>query len=630
MLGGIVSAPVAVDRWGIQEGYHDTRGQWRSLSPEARAAIAAAMGVDDGAAAGAEADPVRVAPAGQPWPLPAGHEVVLEDGTRLGALAELPPDVPAGYHALHPPDGGPAVRLLVAPPRCFLPEGFRTWGWAAQLYGARSAASWGIGDLGDLGRLARWSAGELGAGAVLLNPLGAALPLPQQQPSPYFASSRCYRSPLYLRIEDVPGAAEAGLDLGPLARAGAALNERPHVDRDAVFGLKMAALERLWARFGGDPRFDAYAAGQGELLRRFAAFNALAERHGSGWQLWPEEHRHPDRPGARSFARAHADRVRFHQWVQWLLDEQLASASRSLRVFHDYPIGFDPGGADAWTFQDLLAADVTVGAPPDPFSAGGQDWGLPPFVPHRLRAAGYEPLALSLRASLRHAGGLRIDHVMGLWRLFWVPRALSAAEGGYVRHRADEMLAVLAIESHRAGAVIVGEDLGTVEEGVREAMAARRILSCCLLWFDPRHPSDYPEGALASVTTHDLPTVAGLWTGADLDEQRRLGLAVNEEDTRGIRDRLRERAGIAEDAGAAEAVERTHALLARAPSAVVMATLEDALAVAERPNVPGTTTERPNWCIALPGGLEALEEAPLPRRLAEVLARREAPAPHDA
>jgi 4-alpha-glucanotransferase len=626
MLGDAMPTSIPVDSWGIQDGYHDARGQWCPVSPESRAALREAMGGDEVAPGIAGRDSVVVVLAGEPSALPADRELVLEDGTALGALDALPPDVPIGYHALHSSDGGATVRLLVAPPRCYRPDGMRMWGWAAQLYALRSQASWGIGDLGDLGRLARWSAAELGAGAILINPIGATLPLPTQQPSPYFASSRCYRSPLYLRIEEVPGATEARLDLTPLAAAAAALNREPHIDRDAVFRLKMDALRRLWARFGDDPRFEAYCRGQGALLRRFAAFNALAEHHGSGWSLWPEEHRHPDRPGVRRFVEAHGAEVRFHQWLQWLLDEQLAAASRELLVFHDFPAGFDLGGADAWAWQDLLAVDATIGAPPDPFNAAGQDWGLPPFVPHRLRAAGYEPLAQSLRAALRHAGGLRIDHVMGLWRLFWIPRGLTAAEGAYVRHRADELLAVVAIESERARAIIVGEDLGTVEEGVREEMVARHILSCCLLWFDTRHPSEYPAGALAAVTTHDLPTIAGLWTGADLDEQRRLGLTVNEEDTRQVRERLRDRAGIPEGAAPAEVVERTYALLAHAPSAIVMATLEDALAVGERPNVPGTTTERANWSLALPGGLEAVERAPLPRRIAEALARREAPA----
>jgi 4-alpha-glucanotransferase len=633
MLGGVMPTSIPVDHWGIQDGYHDATGQWRPVSPETRTALREAMAWAGTAAAGDERDSpaephsVVVALAGEPAPLPPGYELTLEDGTVLGDLGALPSDTPIGYHRLHPAAGGAAIHLLVAPARCYRPDDLRIWGWAAQLYALRSAQSWGIGDLGDLGRLARWSAAELGAGAILVNPLGATLPLPTQQPSPYFASSRCYRNPLYLRIEDVPGAAEARLDLASLAAAGAALNRGLRIDRDAVFRVKMDALRRLWARFGQDPRFEAYCREQGELLRRFSAFNALAERHGSGWSLWPEEHRHPDGPDVQRFVADHVREVRFHQWLQWLLDEQMAAASRGLRVFQDLPVGFDLGGADAWMWQDLLAPEVTIGAPPDPFNAAGQDWGLPPFVPHRLRAAGYEPLAQSLRAVLRHAGGVRIDHVMGLWRLFWIPRGRDADEGAYVRYRADEMLAVVAIESQRARAIIVGEDLGTVEDGVREEMTARHILSCCLLWFDMRHPSQYPAGALTSVTTHDLPTIAGLWTGADLDEQRRLGLAVSEEDMRQVRERVAERACIPEGAAPDEVVERTYVLLGEAPSAIVMATLEDALAVSERPNIPGTTTERANWAIALPGGLEAVERAALPRRIAAALARGAAPAP---
>lgn len=614
-----MSTPATVDRWGIQERYLDTRGQWCPVSPGTRDALVAAMGAEG--TGDAAADAVQVTIAGEPRALPPGHALVLEDGTRLGALEALPPDAPIGYHALEPLDGGPRRHLIVAPPRCFLPDGLRVWGWAAQLYAVRSAASWGIGDLGDLGRLARWSAEALGAGAILLSPLGAGLPLPAQQASPYFASSRCYRNPLYLRIEDVPGAAEAGVDLEPLAAQGRALDAGATIDRDAVYRLKTQALERLWTRFGGHPRFEAYQAEQGELLERFAAFNALAEHHGSGWTLWPAEHRHPAQPGVARFAGARAERVRFHAWVQWLLDEQLARASTPLRVLQDFPVGFDLGGADAWAWQDLLAAGVSIGAPPDSFQEAGQDWGLPPFVPHRLRAAGYVPLALSLRAAFRHAGGVRVDHVMGFWRLFWIPRGASPAAGAYVRTPAHELLAVLAVESQRARAIVVGEDLGTVEEGVREEMAARRILSYRLLYFEPAGPAAYPELSLAAVTTHDLPTVAGLWTGADFEEQARLGFTAAAEGFRAVRERLRAMGELADDVTPADAVARAYELLAAAPSAIVMAAVEDALAVTERPNVPGTTTERPNWSLPLPGGLEALEAAPLARRIAGALAR---------
>ena len=219
----------------------------------------------------------------------------------------------------------------------------------------------------------------------------------------------------------------------------------------------------------------------------------------------------------------HRDRA-YHQWLQWLIDEQLGRASAEIRVMHDLPIGVDPGGADAWAWQDVLAQGCSVGAPPDLYNTQGQDWGLPPFIPHKLRACGYEPVVKTLRAVLRHAGALRIDHVMGLFRLFWIPHGMGPQHGTFVRYKAEELLAIVALESHRAGAFVVGEDLGTVEMGVREQLAERNVLSYRLLWFETTPPRDYPPLAMVAVTTHDLPTIAGLWSGEDLTAQEAIGL----------------------------------------------------------------------------------------------------------
>src|SRR5581483_12268989 len=444
----------------------------------------------------------------------------LEDGTALTVRERLPPDLPLGYHRLQPLDGGEPTRLIVAPERCFLPPALRTWGWAVQLYALRSGASWGIGDLADLRRLARWSRDGAGAGMLLVSPLHAAAPLLPQQPSPYFPSSRRFHNPLYLRVEEAPGAAEADLDLHALATAGRALNAARRIDRDAVYRLKREALELLWRRFRDDGAFARYRAEQGVGLEQFATFQALAERQGGGWHAWPEPLRRPDGAAVARFAREQAERVGFHAWLQWLLDQQLARAGAELPLLQDLPIGVDPDGADAWAWQDVLALDASVGAPPDFYNRQGQDWGLPPFVPRALRAAGYEPFIESIRATLRHAGGLRIDHVMGLFRLFWIPRGMEPSRGTYVRYPSEELLAILALESQRAGAFVVGEDLGTVEEGVRERLAALAILSYRLLWFEADPPAAFPRQALAAITTHDLPTIAGLWSGADLRHLR--------------------------------------------------------------------------------------------------------------
>jgi 4-alpha-glucanotransferase len=608
---------MTTDAWGITDGFHDIAGVWHSTSAESRAAIREAMGA--AAAASPPLATARVVREGATHELEGAAELTLEDGAVLRVTDRFPPDLPLGYHRLRRLGDDHEALLIVAPRRCHLPDHTKIWGWAAQLYAARSTESWGIGDLADLGRLARW-ASTLGARMLLINPLSAPTPVAPLQPSPYYPSSRRFRNPLYLRVEQVPGAGTSRLDLEHLAAAGRALNEVRRIDRDAVWKLKAEALERLWASFGGDEGFARYRYQQGRALREFAIFCVLAEQHGPGWQRWPAEFRNPASPAVASFATRHADRIAFHEWLQWIFDEQLARAAPALRLMQDLPIGVDPGGADAWAWQDVLTTDASIGAPPDRYNLNGQDWGLPPFVPHRLAARDYEPFIQTIRAALRHAGGLRIDHVMGLFRLFWVPRGLTPHEGAYVRYPADDLLAIVALESHRAGAIIVGEDLGTVEAGVRERLAEHAILSYRVVWFEPEPPTRYPQLALAAVTTHDLPTIAGLWTGADLEAQAAIGREPNRAGFDEMRERLRRMTAVADDAPVAEVIERVHERLAEAPSVIVIATLDDALAAAERPNMPGTVDEWPNWSIALPQPLEAVEQAALPRTIARTLA----------
>ena len=620
--------------WGISAGYHDVSGQWRDVPPETLAAIREAMGTagDDASPPGTESDenPVLAFRPGEP---PHGitdggpWELHTEDGAvvRLGSGAGLPPDLPLGYHWLHHAEDGRRRLLIVSPGRCHLPAELRTWGWAAQLYATRSRRSWGMGDLADLRRLAGWSR-RMGAGMCLLNPLHATVPN-YPQASPYYPSSRCFRNPLYLRVEEVPGAGEAGeggFDLAALAAEGRALNDDRRIDRNQVWKLKGTALEHLWARFsasGGDPAFDAFCAEQGEALTGFATHCALTERFAGAWVDWPEEYRRPHSPAVERFAGEHPDRVGYHRWLQWLTESQLAAAGEGLDLMQDLAVGVDPGGADAWLWQDTMALGMRVGAPPDDFNRNGQDWGLPPFDPWRLRLDYYDPFIRTVRAGLRAAGGIRVDHVMGLFRLFWIPVGAGPAAGAYVRYRSDELLDILALESHRAGAYIVGEDLGTVEDFVREELHRRGVLSYRLLWFEPHRPPDFPTQALAAVTTHDLPTVAGMWTGADQAEQRAIGLEPNEEGERAIRDKLADWSGSPDDADPSDVVVNTYRLLASAPSMILTATLDDAAVVEERPNVPGTVDERPNWSIALPVPLEELEESPVAAVIAEALNR---------
>jgi 4-alpha-glucanotransferase len=562
-------------------------------------------------------DPVAVVRPGGRLARPG--EVTLEDGTGLGRLDALPRDVPLGYHRLVPDGEDGEVMLITGPGRCHLP-GARSWGWSAQLYATRSMSSWGIGDLADLRVLGRWAA-ALGAGFVSVNPLHAVAPGVPQQASPYFPSSRRFRNPLYLRVEEVPGAAASGLDLERLARAGRALNGGSRIDRDAVLELKRRALERIWK---AGPPLDGLAAFRrehGVALDQWATFAAVAERHGPRWRDWPGELRRPDAPSVAGFAAAERHRVDFHAWLQWQLDEQLARANAALPLIGDLAIGIDRHGADAWAWQDELAPGATVGAPPDAFNPAGQDWGMPPFVPHRLRASGYRPLIETLRATLRHAGGLRIDHVLGLFRQWWIPRGSDPTDGAYVRYPTDELLEIVALESARAGALVIGEDLGTVAPGVRRELRRRRILSCRLVYFERVAPGRYPRGSLGGVTTHDLPTVAGLWHGSDLVAQRRAGLEPDAAGVDRLRERVRRVAGVTADAGVDEVVLRLHAALAASPSLLVGATLEDALRVEERPNLPGTLDRYPSWSIPLPRPLEEIMSDPYVARLAEALRR---------
>jgi 4-alpha-glucanotransferase len=588
--------------------------EWEAIPADTPPAILAALGGPDANLVTPGREPVRVIRQGEPVSWPTRGELVLEDGSRRAIGDTLPGDLTLGYHDFFPTVGDWKTRVIVTPWRCVEPSA-RTWGWAVQLHSTRSRESWGIGDLADLKRLGEWSRG-LGAGMMLVNPLGPPPPVLPQGASPYYPTTRRFHNPLYLRIEDVPGAERVAPRIEKWAAEARALNETPRLDRDRVFELKQKALRTIWD--AADDSFDVFRREQGPSLERFAVYCALAERFGPDWRNWPAGCRRPDTCVSRYAASDSEAKISYNSWLQWLVDLQLQAASKSIGIVQDLPIGFDPGGFDAWEWQDLLAEGMTVGAPPDAFNSDGQNWALPPFHPAKLRAAAYEPFIQTIRAALRHSRGLRIDHVMGLFRLWWIPEGAHPREGWYVRYPADDLLGIVALESHRAGAYIVGEDLGTVEPGVRERLAARCILSCRLLWFEPKPPPEYPKLAMASVTTHDLPTIAGLWSGADEAAQRAIGLNVGDEMPK-LREHLRELLDADKDAAVDDVIERAYSRLAESPSRIVTATLEDAQAVAERPNMPGTIDQWPNWSLALPQDIETMIEAELPRRIAGAL-----------
>jgi 4-alpha-glucanotransferase len=588
----------------------------RTTSPAAGAAVLASMGLEPGEMRRAE-DAVLVSAPGAA--LPAAGELVLEDGSALGRVDRVPRDVPFGYHRLR---GDRAEQvLLVAPPRCPLPADLRGWGWTVQLYACRSRRSWGIGDLGDLRRLAAWSA-ELGAGVLLVSPLAATNPTPDPEPSPYYPSSRRFTSPLYLAVEEVPGFVELAGELTPLAEDARRLNAEPRIDRAAVQAAKLRALERIWAhvRRVRNPSLERFRAKGGEPLRLWGVFAALSERHGPGWRKWPVALRDPAGAGVRRAGQELADRAAFHVWLQSELDRQLAAADR-LRLIADLPIGFDPGGFDAWCWQPFLAS-ASLGVPADHFSSAGQAWGLPPFVPARLRLAGYAPFAETIRAALRHGGGVRIDHILGLFRQWWVPDGAAPDDGAYVRQPTDELLAVLAIESQRADAIVVGEDLGTVPVGVRRRLASANVLSTRLAYFENRPPARWPRRSVAAITTHDLPTLAGTWTGADANDQAASSLRPNRRALARLRRRLARIGSVGEDADLEEALVAVHRAIAGTPSVLALASLEDATLDRRRPNMPGTSRhQRDNWSHALLKTLEDLQGDARVRRLARAMTR---------
>jgi 4-alpha-glucanotransferase len=504
-------------------------------------------------------------------------------------------------------DQPPRQRRFKTPPSRGAEPPDRAWGWAVQLYALRSAASWGVGDFADLRRFAR-SSRRAGASLLLLNPLGAQNPSVPYQASPYYSSTRRFRNLIYLRVEEVAGADNAGEVLSRSREAAAGLNLQRLIDYDLVYRLKSAALEAIFASAPNPPGLAHWARRQGKALSDFATFCALCELHGPAWRDWPEEVRRPDGAELDQIRERLAVRVAYHQWVQFHLDRQLARASKEIGLITDVPIGFASDGFDAWRWQDLLAPGMRVGVPPDEMFRDGQDWGVPAFDPWKLLRARAAPFTDAVRSAAEHAAGIRLDHVMGLFRLFWIPTGMTADEGAYVRYPAGALLRRLAAESRRAGAFVIGEDLGLVEPAARRRLREIGSMSYRLIWFEPKSPGRWPRNSVAAITTHDLPTVAGLWN-----------LTEPEHRLHNLRDSLVRSTGLPDSTPPVDVAVAAYAALARGRSRIVLAFLEDALGVEERANTPGTTSERPNWRLALPFPLEEIERADGPRRIAEVM-----------
>jgi 4-alpha-glucanotransferase len=509
----------------------------------------------------------------------------------------------------------------------------RTWGLATQIYSVRSEQSWGVGDLVDLADLGGWAAADQGAGFVLINPLHAAEPVAPLEPSPYLPTSRRFANPIYLRPERIPEF--AGLDDRGRAevatvhqRLTAELRGVDAIDRDRSWTAKRAALRLVHAvpRTAGRERaFRAFCRRQGRSLADFAAWSAIAERHGADWHGWPEELRHPDSPAVASYRADHGEIVDFHCWLQWVLDEQLGTAQAAttdagavLGIMHDLAVGVQPGGADAWALQDVYAQGVSVGAPPDAFNQNGQDWKQPPWRPDRLAEVAYRPFRDMVSTILRHAGGIRVDHIIGLFRLWWIPDDAAPTTGTYVRYDHEAMIGILALEAYRAQALVVGEDLGTVEPWVRSYLRDRGILGTSILWFEfehdagggPLRPEWWREYCLASVTTHDLPPTAGYLAGDHVRLRDSLGLltrslddelAADDAERGAWLEELRRRGALDPQVVAAAEAALDPRYLTWTPSRLLCVALTDAVGDRRTQNQPGTIDEYPNWRVPLAG-----------------------------
>ncbi|MBX3589628.1 MAG: malto-oligosyltrehalose synthase [Burkholderiaceae bacterium] len=589
-----------------------------------------------------------------------------------------------GYHRLDLQVGETRARVLViaAPPHCFQPPllagGVRVWGWSVQLYGLRSARNWGVGDFGDLLALIDVAAAR-GASAIGLNPLHARFPHNPAHASPYAPSSRLWLDALAIDVESVDDFAEADavrerVRSSEFRARLQRLRDAELVDLEGVSGAKHEALRELYAHFRhahlerATPRaaaFRAFQSSRGAPLRRHALFEALQARFHAqdpsiwGWPVWPEEWRDPGGEQAVRFEVEAIEAIEYYEYLQWQAERQLERAAARCRehgmavgLYLDLAVSVDRAGSDCWAFDHCYAASASVGAPPDDFNLAGQDWGLPPLIPDALRECGHEPFVLALRANMRHAGALRIDHVMGLMRLYWVPPGATARDGGYVRYPMDELLAIVSLESHRNRCLVVGEDLGTVPDAVRDALARARVLSYRLLYFerdrsgDFARPDTYPHDALVSIGTHDLPTLAGWWASRDLQLRDELGLFPDESSHESqVQARAQDRArlvaalirdellaadtdaqALARAPLAPELVDAVHVYLARSPARLMMVQPEDWLGVTEQANLPGTVDTHPNWRRRLSATIEELAADPAGARLARALAaERESP-----
>ncbi|NTU41789.1 MAG: 4-alpha-glucanotransferase [Nitrospirales bacterium] len=572
------------------------------------------------------------------------------------------PPYPIGYYTFEVTcarKGAPLsgkTRLIITPDSCYLPPCFenqRLWGLSVNLYSMQSARNCGIGDLGDLAQIMRWVAG-LGGGFVGINPLHC---IENRAPfgiSPYSPLSRLYRNFIYLDLKAIPDVAESSdarilMESESFREQLKELRQEEFISYEGVAQLKQKVLRQAFKHFHdahllpGTPRgqdFSSYVNQEGSALETYAAFMTLSSRLGMDWTLWPEEYRTPAGEATKRLGQEERKELFFYMYIQWLIDRQLRDISKdaaaggmAIGIYNDLALGSVPGGSDAWMAQEIFAGNIDVGAPPDDFCREGQNWGFPPLIPDNLRESGYDYLVQTLRKNMQHGGAIRIDHALGIFRLFWIPKGAPASEGAYVTYPSEEILRIIALESVRNKTVIIGEDLGTIGDNVREALSRFRMLSYRLLYFERNYPDPaftsperYPEMALCSVTTHDLPTLYGYWKGRDIELREKMGLysdrnAMEHDEAIRARDKalliaaLRSEGILREDAPSLPEMDpalcaAVYAYLSRSHCKLLALSLDDAICTLDQQNLPGQTDSYPSWMQKTPLSLEQITTDP--------------------
>jgi 4-alpha-glucanotransferase len=655
----------AAERIGIQQDFWDIFGHRHFTEPKTNRAILSALGFDcsseevlkrsfevrENVLDGHDLPPVTVVSERAPLRIHGTHDleittetgehhrVRIENGTPQSDLM-----LPLGYHQAS--NGSKTMRLIVTPERAFSPEPGKYAGLGVMLYSLRSERNWGCGDFRDLTDLIDWAVPMLHVDFIALNPLHAIHNRRPYNTSPYLPNSIFYRNFIYLDIEGVPGFDRIRHKWahGELCAELVKLRASEFVEYDRVATMKRQALDAIFELNPPGPSCEKWIEDEGELLRLYATYCALDEHLHARcpdlwvWPEWPEEYRDPNSSAVKQFAAEHPREILFHGWLQWLIDCQIRKVQQHARkagmrigLYHDLALATDSCGSDLWAHRRFYVAGCRVGSPPDDFSPSGQDWSFPPPNAVEHRQDGYRLFSESIRKSMRHGGALRIDHVMRLFRLYWIPKGHDAAHGAYVRERAQDLIRILALESVRNQAVVVGEDLGTVEPEVRETLSHFGILSYRLLYFERndarfKAPGEYPAQALASTTTHDLATIAGFWMGADIEARYQAGridragyetqTADRGRDKQSLLDSLFAEglmpAGYTRNADEIPAItgELHYAIvgyLARTPAALWLVNQEDLTCERFQQNLPGTTAEYPNWSRKMRWTIKELE-----------------------